>query len=37
VRARGADVVISAADAESIRGSSCLAEGRVVIVAGGRP
>lgn len=37
VRAEGADVVVSAADAAAIRGASALAEGRVVIVARGRP
>jgi hypothetical protein len=37
IRAQGADVVVSAADADAIRGSACLAEGRVIIVThGGR-
>jgi hypothetical protein len=33
IRAQGADVVVSAADADAIRGSACLSDGRVVIVA----
>ncbi len=37
IGARGADVVVSSADARAIRGSPCLSEGRVVIVARGRP
>ena len=37
IRVEGADVVISSADAGEIRGSACLTEGRVVIVARGRP
>jgi hypothetical protein len=36
LRAEGADVVVSGAEADAIRGSACLAEGRVVIVARSR-
>lgn len=37
LRAEGADVVVSAADARALRGCACLREGRVVIVARGQP
>jgi hypothetical protein len=37
LRADGPDVVVSESDADAIRGCPCLSEGRVVIVARGRP